>query len=172
MDGPALVPGRGPTPVKTAKSMKFSSRLLFGLSAALFVACLTQDGYYIAGYDTRAWSPAIGLLLVGWMGLGMHVYEWLANPLLVLAWFFAWKARPGRALICSALALLFMAGFLYEKRIVSNENGGTSVITGYGLGYWLWMASAAVMLVGAGMAFFHARQGAAGAPAEPGPTTR
>jgi hypothetical protein len=138
--------------------MKISSRHLTWLSIALFVLCLTQDGYYIAGRNPRAWSPAIGLLLLGWIGLSEHAFAWIANPLMFLAWFFAWKSKPGRALVLSGLALVFMASFLSEKRILSDENGGTSAITGYGPGFWLWLASAAVMMGGAAMALFRSRQ--------------
>jgi hypothetical protein len=138
--------------------MNISSRPFFWLSTVLFAVCLTQDGYYIAGNNPRAWSPALGLLLLGWIGLGQLVFAWIANPLMILAWLFSWKSRPGRALLCSTLALLFMASFLFEKRILSDENGRSSAIAGYGLGYWLWMASAAVMALGAGMTWFQSRQ--------------
>jgi hypothetical protein len=145
--------------------VKISPRHIFWLSVALFALCLTQDGYYIAGNNPRAWSPAYGLLFLGWIGLSQRVFEWIANPLMFLAWFFFWKAKPGRALISSFLALLLMASFLLEKRILSDENGRTSAITGYGPGFWLWMASAAVMLAATGLALLEHRRGKIGAHA-------
>jgi hypothetical protein len=138
--------------------MKTSSRYMFWLSVALYLACLTQDGYFIAGNNPRAWSPAIGLLLVGWLGLSQAVFSWLANPFMILAWFSYWKLKPGRALTCSAIAFLFMVRFLFEKRVLSDENGRTSAITGYGLGYWLWIASAVVLMAAAGMALIQHRR--------------
>jgi hypothetical protein len=147
--------------------MKTPSRSIFWLSVALFALCLTQDGYFIAGNSPRAWSPAIGLLLVGWIGMSQKFFEWLANPLLILAWFFFWKSKPGRASIFSSLAFLFMTSFLLEKRVLSDENGRTAAITGYGLGYWLWIASAVVMMAAAGMALLEDRRRTPGKRANP-----
>jgi hypothetical protein len=142
----------------SGQTMKISSRHIFWLSMALFAACLTQDGYYIAGNNPRAWSPAYGLLFLGWLGLSQPVFEWIANPLMILAWFLFRKSKPGWALSFSALAFLFMAAFLLEKRIISDENGRTSAVTGYGLGFWLWLASAAVMAAAAGLALIEDRR--------------
>jgi hypothetical protein len=36
-----------------------------------------------------------------------------------------------------------MLSFLAHKSIVSSEAPTYSIITGYGLGYWLWLSSAA-----------------------------
>jgi len=138
--------------------MKISVRHFGWLSMAIFAVCLTQDGYYIAGDDARAWSPAIGLFFLGWMGMADHGIAWIANPLMVLAWYFASNSKAGRAFVCSALALPIMTSFLLVKNILSDEGGGMSQVTGYGLGFWLWMVSAAVMAMGAGMAYRQSRR--------------
>ena len=55
-------------------------------SVALFAVCLVNDGYYIDGPDPRAWAPAWGLLLFGWVGVFTGTVAWFANPVLFLAW--------------------------------------------------------------------------------------
>jgi hypothetical protein len=64
---------------------KFSKTALW-ISVVLYVLCLTQEGYYIDGPDPKAWSPAYGLLIFGWIGLFAGVFAWLANPLLFASW--------------------------------------------------------------------------------------
>lgn len=118
------------------------------VSVALFAACLTQDGYYIEGPNPRAWSPAWGLFLFGWIGVFFGVFAWLANPLLLASWYLLHKHRYRSSLYIASIALLLAGTFLLHSHVVSSEAPTYSKITGYGVGYWLWISSALVLFGG------------------------
>lgn len=44
------------------------------------------------------------------------------------------------------LAILFILSFLLYRTVLMNEAGHFGSITGYGLGYWLWLSSAITTL--------------------------
>ncbi|MDX1929614.1 MAG: hypothetical protein SFV81_24010 [Pirellulaceae bacterium] len=48
----------------------------------------------------------------------------------------------------SAIALLLTLSFLKHESIVADVAGNRSMITGYGIGYWIWISSIAIALVG------------------------
>jgi hypothetical protein len=52
----------------------------------------------------------------------------------------------------AALALAFMISFLFENTVTSVYSENASSIAGYGPGYWLWVASASMLLLGAAVA--------------------
>jgi hypothetical protein len=125
---------------------RFQRYGLYWLSIALFVLCLSCDGYYIEGQNPRAWAPSWGLLLIGWSGLFYGTFSWLANPALFAAWFMFYRRRYWRATICGLIAAVLMLSFLLTKTIVSSEAPTYSRVIGHGIGYWLWVASAFVLL--------------------------
>lgn len=118
------------------------------ISIALFILCLTNDGYYIAGPDPRAWAPGWGLFLFGWIGIFSGTVSWVANPLLLYAWVMFFLKRYRRSAMFAFGALVLMLAFLMSKTVVSSEAPTYSRIVGYGTGYWLWIASAAILLIG------------------------
>ena len=124
------------------------SNALLATSVILYVVCLANDGYTIEGANPRAWSAAWGLLLLGWLALGTGVLAWLANPVLFMGWILLRYKRFKSAAACAAIALLLMISFLFVDKVISSEAGTYSTITGYGLGYWLWLASSAALLIG------------------------
>ncbi len=119
-------------------------------SILLFVVSLTQDCFYIDRPDNpRAWSNGFGLLMVGWLGIFTGVYSWLANPTLLIAWLALWSpVRRRYAIGAASVALFLTLSFLLHHDIMSDEAGNRSKITAYGLGYWLWIGSATLALIG------------------------
>ena len=117
-------------------------------SVLLFLASLTQDAYYLAGDDPESSSASWLLLLVGWMGLFYGVFAWVANPLLVLSWILCLMGELRAASIVSAAAVLFALSFLLHSTIVASEAPTYKAVTGYGVGYWLWLASMLIMAAG------------------------
>ena len=136
-------------------------------SVLLFLASLTQDGYYLAGDNPESWSASWLLLLIGWMGLYVGVFAWLANPLLVLSWMLCLRGKHGAALIVSTAAVLFALSFLLHSTIVADEAPTYKAVTGYGVGYWLWLASMLIMAAGTLGLYLASRSGPA-RPQEPG----
>ena len=118
------------------------------LSIAIFAVALTQDGFYLDRVGRNAWAPGWGEFAFGWISLFSGTVAWLGNPLLIASWIFLFKKKPGWAAGLAFLALLFMLSFLHDKRIVDSEAGTSSRISGYGLGYWLWLSSAFVAAFG------------------------
>ncbi|HEV3343563.1 MAG TPA: hypothetical protein VG125_24540 [Pirellulales bacterium] len=114
-------------------------------SMSLFVASLPQDAFYIdRADDPRAWSLGFGLLLVGWLAVLDGVPAWLANPAVLAAWILLLVRFRRTALVMAALALLLALSFLLCDRVLTDEAGGRSRVTGYGSGYWCWVGSMAV----------------------------
>ena len=117
------------------------------VSVIVFAASLTQNGYYIAGENPKAWSPAFYSLLLGPIGLFAGIFEWLANPVLLAAWVFSFAGRNKIALLLGIGASALMLAFLFRHTIMASEAPTYAKITGYGAGYWLWLTSAGLVIV-------------------------
>src|SRR5690606_25920983 len=87
------------------------------------------------------------LLAVGWAGIGSGGTAWLANPCLLVAWATLWK-KPNLSLGFSLLAAVLMLGFLLVDDVISSSAPSYAKVTGYGWGYWLWLASAVALVAG------------------------
>ncbi|OGT89257.1 MAG: hypothetical protein A2286_14135 [Gammaproteobacteria bacterium RIFOXYA12_FULL_61_12] len=111
-------------------------------SIGMFVFALTQDSYYIDGSNPHAWASAWALFWMGWLGLFYGCFAWIGNPILIASWAIFFEKEYQVGFWASIGAILFMASFLLYKTVVSSEAPSYSVVTGYGLGYWLWVASA------------------------------
>ncbi len=125
------------------------------ISVATFLVALTQKCYCTA----HGCSDSGEALLMGAIGFlyGGAAFSWLANPLLLVSWFSV-KTKPKVSLICSLLAVLFSISFLFFKTIIADEGGNYTAITGYGMGYGLWVFSSLVMLLANIVLFFPARK--------------
>ncbi|MBR0855468.1 hypothetical protein [Bradyrhizobium liaoningense] len=97
------------------------------------------------------------LVLGGFSVLGdfASLLVWLANPILVVAWILYLRDRQRAALISAVTALGLTLCFVGLKSILGAGPEGVNVadfemrtIFSYAIGYWLWVASAAVMLAG------------------------
>ena len=120
-----------------------------GASIVLFLLSLTQTGYHVDGPDEAGWHPSVGLLVVGCLGPFTGVFAWLANPLLVATWIMMRsRSRRGTALCCAVASLGMSLSFLLHEQVMKDEAGHYARITGYGLGYWLWVASIITALAG------------------------
>ncbi len=130
--------------------MKFFRLFCLLASIAIFGVSLAGDGFYIDRLDDpRAWAPGWVELLLGWILVFGGVIAWLANPLLFLGWILLIRrsTAPLSAGV-TAVAALVAASFLLHHEIVTSEGGDKSSITGYGNGYFLWIASIFTAFVG------------------------
>ncbi|MVN77164.1 hypothetical protein GO988_12585 [Hymenobacter sp. HMF4947] len=142
--------------MKLTNSISRVRQLTLITSIFLFAFSLTQNAYYTTA-DSRggAGTQSLSLLLIGWLGIFAGQFSaiaWLANPLLLIAWVLLFD-KPIFALVASALVLFFMLSFLTFDKVVVNEAGGLAEITHYGIGYWLWVASDASLIIGNGYSF-------------------
>ena len=133
-------------------------RLAIILSIGVFAVALTQNGYYVGHNPRDAWAPGWGEFAVGWYSLFSGTIAWLGNPLLIAGWITFFRKNAKASACLSALALIVMLSFLHDKTIIINEAGSSAKITGYGLGYALWVTSSLVALIGATMGLGNPRR--------------
>ena len=81
-------------------------------------------------------------LLFGW---GIHL-SWYANPLLILSGTLLLAKWPRGAACSAAVAIALMLSALQIKEIYINEGGTKGPVTGYGVGFYLWICSGVVLL--------------------------
>jgi hypothetical protein len=115
------------------------------ISILLFIISLTQKCYC----TTSSCGDSIMAFLLGWFAMisGGAGICWIANPLLFAAWI-SLKKNLKASMFLSMLAALMSLSFLLFDSIIDNENGQKKEIISCEAGYWLWVTSAAVMLVG------------------------
>jgi len=73
--------------------------------------------------------------------------QWLANPFLFLSWISFEKYKKA-SLLLSILATITGLSFLSFDQIMTTEAGHYSNIIEYKLGYWLWISSMVIILLG------------------------
>ena len=118
------------------------------LSVGLFVISLSREVFCTNNDCSGDWS-GLAILFSGTFGffLSPAGFVWLANPLLFFSWRYI-KRDPKNTLITSIASSILAISFLFFKRIVADEAGSYYHITGYRIGYWLWLTSVITMLVG------------------------
>ncbi len=72
---------------------------------------------------------------------------WYANPLLWAAWWFL-KKDPKKAFYFSLAATMVSLSFLLFTQIADQQPGRESYITSYKAGYWFWVATMVVTVIG------------------------
>jgi len=123
------------------------------MSVIFFIISLTQKSFSTVGGPI---SRGIMDLLVGWMGVIMldpPAMVWLANPILILSWVVNKKHKKA-SFIFSVVSMIIMLSFLFFDEIIVNESGYPSKITSIKLGYWLWVSSAFIMVLGNAFLFY------------------
>ena len=114
-----------------------------GISIALYLACLPFETFCVQN-ACSGW-PGYGILIFGWMGaLTLSAPAnliWFANPILFSSWGLALTKQPGYSVLAAAGAAVIGGCFLLAKVVCTNEAGILDPITGYRIGYWLWLTS-------------------------------
>ncbi len=127
--------------VTTERSAK---RLVRLISIALYIASLTQKAFCTES------NCGDSVLVVIFGGIGMITggasLIWMANPLILISWFSIRNVKA--SLIASAISFLTAISFLMFDKIADNEGGVYNRIVSYEAGYWIWVSSITVMLLG------------------------
>jgi len=122
-------------------------RLVVALALLSWLACLFLPPLQIEHRDSSGWG--LSYLLTGWMGpLAMH-FEWFANPLFFVAAFALWRGHAKTAFVCALLACFCVMLLPMRGSIYADEGGHRATILAFRLGYWLWFAAPALVLVSA-----------------------
>ena len=128
--------------IDNKKKLKNSILLI---SISVFIFSLTQKCFCTASNC----GDSIVVLLFGFLGIttGGAAITWIANPALLISWIFI-KKDLKKSLIASIVASTFAVSFLFFESVISDEAGHYSKIINYKIGYWLWLSSCLIMLIG------------------------
>jgi hypothetical protein len=122
-------------------------RLAVAAALVLWLACLFLPPLTIADRDSG--NLGIAYLFTGWMGpLAMH-FEWFANPLFFIASFALWRGHAKSAFVLALIACLLVMLLPIGGTIYADEGGHRQPILAFRLGFWLWFAAPAIVLLGA-----------------------
>lgn len=123
--------------------------VLLAFSMLFYLVAMFTAPFRVGAPDPHPWADGWQVLLTGWMGVFFGIFAWLANPLVFGAWLLTVKRLRVQAAVLAALALLFGLSFLSRHQIVVNEAGTVEPVHLDAVGYWCWLASFGVALVGA-----------------------
>jgi hypothetical protein len=147
-------PYKSPQHSSTARIGRLRRRWVgFILAGLLFLASLAT-GTLKTDRGGEGFLLGIICLLFGW---GIHL-SWYANPLLLLSGALLLAKRPLGAACSAAVAISLMLTALQIKEIYINEGGTKGPVTGYGVGFYLWVCSGGVLLVTALLSMRGGRQ--------------
>ena len=124
-------------------------KMILFLSVGIYIISLTQKSYCTIGGTCEYFSGLLNLIF-GWFGvfkLHFPAFPWLANPLLFLSWFL-FNKEPKKSLVLNVIVFVLMLSFLFVNEIIVNDGSTYSIVNFYGLGYWLWVLSSFIMLIG------------------------
>jgi hypothetical protein len=141
--------------IKSEKNHKRIVKITFIISLAAYISSLFCDCFYS---NTGNGEIGLVLLIFGgiWVLAGGSAITWLANPLLWYAWAKRSDTRKSRyaSFLSFFVSLLFLS---FDNVPGAGGCGGTDgmishcddlKIYSYGLGYYLWLASSLVFLIG------------------------
>lgn len=126
-------------------------RYILLISLLIFVISLTQTAITYHDYNGTKTHDGISLFLVGGiviLGGGLSEwFAWLANPLYLIGIILFLKSKK-LSRIFSVTAILFALYFTTFKEILAAEDGRMATVQALNIGYWLWVASIAILTIG------------------------
>lgn len=117
------------------------------ISFLLFFVCLSQKGFYDSTTDSP--KESLLLLMIGILGPLDGIFAWFANPILFVAYLFFYLKRFNWSIFFGVIAFLLISSFFLNTTVIVNEGGTRAEVIGYGLGFWLWMASSVFSITAA-----------------------
>jgi len=140
--------------VIAAPNKEMFKKIFLLTSIVLFVVSLTQKCYC----TQVSCGDSIAVLLSGSFGFFLcpAAFTWLANPAILISWI-SFNKNQKKSLITSLIAVCVSISFLFFDKIIINEAGTYGQIVGYRIGYWLWLTSLTLMLLGNLIVYFRAR---------------
>ena len=121
---------------KLTSNLLIFTSILAWVASLVFAALLTRNG------------PVFGLQLLvgGAFGVLVGQFAWYANPAYFLALYWIVMFKPKQARIASSLSLALALLPLISRRVWLHE-GFSTPITGYGIGFMLWLGAIALVCV-------------------------
>ena len=118
----------------------------------LFINPLTWAAGVLYEWQHRKAALVVGLSAVGlmWFYGALGVVAWFANPAICFSWFYYLSWTVQKSFVSAAVAFVLVLSFLRIDRVPFGVNGDLVAILSHGTGYWLWVASAAIMVLATG----------------------
>ena len=119
------------------------------LSISLFAFSLTQKCFCITAECVDSYIA----LFAGFFGFFGETWlvnlTWLANPILFMTWILMLQNTRHKKLQLtgSILSTILAVSFLLFNKIIVDDSGLREILN-YKAGYWLWLTSSLVMLLG------------------------
>lgn len=142
-------------------------KLTIILSATFYISSLTQTAYC-----TTDCKSSLMVLLVGLLGIFKEMGEitnfimdkinghessisnelgatftWLANPLIIFSLIIFQRSKR-TALTLSIISTILILSFMAFDKVIADEAGHYNKVTELNLGYWLWLFSSVIILIG------------------------
>lgn len=133
--------------------------VVIGMSLALFVGACCAPALLIGGSEQP--MPGGGLLFIGWMGIVAGQFAWFANPIYALALLLIAFRKWVPATLTAAIALLVALDTLmmFVQEVPTDEAGVNSGrMSSLQIGFFLWIASIAAVVLGATWLAFRDRR--------------
>ena len=115
--------------------------LLYYSSVIIYLISLTQNAFQLNNEDEHYGYLS---LIFGFYAVFDTGICWLANFLIIFSWLFRDKKT---SLYYSLSALILGISFLFVDEIVMGTNNKYGKITGYDIGYYLWISSFLIMTI-------------------------
>jgi hypothetical protein len=139
------------------KASPASSNTLFvtlALSIVLYLSSLTVPAINLEGGQQHY---GFAILLYGWFGVLKGEFAWCAN-LLLLPGLVALLTRQNLAACVVAIGCIVLGLLALRTTSLPTSLGNESRVIGFTIGYYLWIGSFVVLLVGAFKAGMASRQ--------------
>ncbi|AZB19364.1 hypothetical protein EG352_17055 [Chryseobacterium indologenes] len=120
------------------------SNIILLFSLFLFIASLPFTAVFAQSHE----MSGLACFLLGWAEMQGGGIAWMVNPLMFFAAFFFLLKKPKISAVISFIAVCLTFCYLSVGEITVNEAGHKFPITGYGAGYFLWIASCLSLFAG------------------------
>ena len=116
--------------------------ILVSLGLSFFFSSLLLTVFFTTGDNIQGFW----VLLIGWMGILIFQFSWLANPLNLLALLLL-KKHPYISALLTTVALLLATQTFYFFEIPIGLKDKKIFIKELGLGFYLWYAAQIIFMV-------------------------
>ncbi len=136
-----------------AKRISFF-QLASNISIFMGLLCFTVALFLPALYTSSEDIYGFWVLVTGWMGLAILQFAWFANPLNLLSLLLTHQ-NPRIAFLIGVLSMIVACNAFYFYEIPTGINYEKTYIREFGLGFYTWIASHSLILLGLFFGFLH-----------------
>ncbi|MCG8573646.1 MAG: hypothetical protein MI810_02085 [Flavobacteriales bacterium] len=124
--------------------LKYCNEIATYIALALFIASLAMPTFGVHEDAENSWG-------MGWVNLTVGIFSrnptWWANPFIIASWFYLFK-KNRISIALSIVACLLALSLLWVTELMISTSGETANIKTYLVGYWFWLCSIVISLIG------------------------